>query len=347
MLLILACTLFATLATAESGRMTWYEPDWNPIKNIVACLSGYPPANPRLFAAVSVYSLSDRTAALNSGVCGRCINIQGPAGSVVVTVVDVMMRDNAFYQDLDLSNDAFIAVVGDLGKGIADNVNWWWTTCPGKEEQKAQTNQVAQVAQNYVQPVEAPKAEASAAANYRQAGCIEDSRWNRVLPDLLWPEGGVSVDSCAQKAASLGYPYFGVEYGSECWAGWGYKYAPAPSTGCNYPCKANQWQTCGGWSALNVYTTASYNFAGCFKDDSNNRLVKTQIGKGWMTVEHCAKLASDQGFKYFGVEYAEECFGANEYSYYPEVSGSCWMECTGNKGQKCGGPHAISVYQLW
>ncbi|KAJ3008018.1 UNVERIFIED_CONTAM: hypothetical protein HDU68_003264, partial [Siphonaria sp. JEL0065] len=102
------------------GRISWYDTDWNTIGSIVACSEKYPPVNNRLFTAVSVFSLSDPSSGLK---------VQGDKGSVMVTVVDVMMRSDASPQDLDLSTDAFIAVAGNLDFGIANNVQWSWVDC--------------------------------------------------------------------------------------------------------------------------------------------------------------------------------------------------------------------------
>ncbi|KAJ3072092.1 hypothetical protein HDU98_004324, partial [Podochytrium sp. JEL0797] len=101
-----------------------------------------PPRDNSLFVAVSVFSLSDQTSILNSNVCGKCMELWSDTGSVVVTVVDVMMREDANSQDLDLSTAAFSAVVpGGIDAGIG-YANWNWVDCntggsgpnPGPEE---------------------------------------------------------------------------------------------------------------------------------------------------------------------------------------------------------------------
>ncbi|KAJ3003735.1 UNVERIFIED_CONTAM: hypothetical protein HDU68_005531 [Siphonaria sp. JEL0065] len=280
---------------------------------------------------------------------------------------DVMMRDTASPDDLDLSTKAFIAIDKDhtLDTGVIHGVQWWWTDCGSGNSQSAAPveEKPAPVSQNWDQPAPVEQAAAVeqpapvsqnwnqqalvAVPGYSYTGCLGDSVWSRLLPARLWPDGAVSVDSCQQKAASLGYPIFGVEYGEECWAGWSYAYTPWASTNCVKPCVGNEWQTCGGGNALSIYSASAYNFFGCFGDNVNNRLLSNLLGKGsWMTVESCAKLASEKGFTLFGVEYGDECWADSVYEYYPSSSDKCWMSCSGNGAQTCGGSDALSVYYL-
>lgn len=52
---------------------------------------------------------------------------------------------------------------------------------------------------------------------------------------------------CARLAQLRGYPIFGLQYFSECWAGWDLARAQSlgPAT-CDKPCTADARQTCGG-----------------------------------------------------------------------------------------------------
>lgn len=57
-------------------------------------------------------------------------------------------------------------------------------------------------------------------------------------------------DTCAD------YPYFGLQYGSECWCG-DYKTdydKHGTSTRCTMECSGDPDSTCGGYDALYVYT---------------------------------------------------------------------------------------------
>ncbi|KAJ3066356.1 hypothetical protein HDU98_010363 [Podochytrium sp. JEL0797] len=124
---ILSLALAASNVAANYGKLTWFGSSWSDLT--VACGKGYPPMDNSLFAAVSVYSLSDQSSILNSNVCGSCIKLYTDAGSVVVTVVDVMLRSDANSQDLDLSTAAFSDVVaGGIDVGVS-YANWDWVDC--------------------------------------------------------------------------------------------------------------------------------------------------------------------------------------------------------------------------
>ncbi|CAN0558816.1 unnamed protein product, partial [Laminaria digitata] len=72
-----------------------------------------------------------------------------------------------------------------------------------------------------------------------------------------------------------GSPYFGTEYGQECFCG---ADSDDPSrlgeASCTFPCGGDASQTCGGFNAISVY---QYNivdpptpeFLGCWTDDSS------------------------------------------------------------------------------
>ncbi|ORY52405.1 hypothetical protein BCR33DRAFT_733133 [Rhizoclosmatium globosum] len=75
---------------------------------------------------MSVYFLSDQTSIINSGQCGKCIRLTGDKGSVVVTVMDVMLNPDKSMYDVDLSLPAFQAITYSDGLGRA---NWTFVNC--------------------------------------------------------------------------------------------------------------------------------------------------------------------------------------------------------------------------
>lgn len=64
-----------------------------------------------------------------------------------------------------------------------------------------------------------------------------------------------------------------------------------------------------------------------------------------MTLENCAAFCD--GYKYFGTEYAGECFCGN--TVHPTSTEAsledCSMTCTGNPYQYCGGPNRLELYE--
>ncbi|KAJ3238610.1 hypothetical protein HDU81_007530 [Chytriomyces hyalinus] len=109
-----------------SAVITYFAENWSSIST--ACGSSFPPVNDALFAAVSFKSLSDQSAILKSNKCGTCIRLESSKGSVVVTVVDVMLREDANPEDLDLSTAAFDAVA-DIAQGVVPGIEYSFVDC--------------------------------------------------------------------------------------------------------------------------------------------------------------------------------------------------------------------------
>ena len=100
---------------------------------------------------------------------------------------------------------------------------------------------------------------------YNLMGCYTDSTSKRSLPSSvsLAAYGGganATIANCMSACKARGFAYCGAEYYSECY---GSNTAPATtlagseplSAGCNYPCKGNSSESCGGSSRIIVYTT--------------------------------------------------------------------------------------------
>ena len=91
-------------------------------------------------------------------------------------------------------------------------------------------------------------------------GCYSDSVNSRALSGLANP-GAASQNNVEQCASGcIGFTYFGVEYGAECYcgntigAGSNVVAGSTPDvTGCNMVCSGNATEYCGGPNRLNVY----------------------------------------------------------------------------------------------
>ena len=93
--------------------------------------------------------------------------------------------------------------------------------------------------------------------------------------------------------------------------------------------------------------TDKFSHLGCYTEASNGRALRDKETRdtAGMTVEKCSDSCA--GFKYFGVEYGEECYcgntlGAGSALTTPE---KCNMECKGNKFQTCGAGRLLNMYQ--
>ena len=95
--------------------------------------------------------------------------------------------------------------------------------------------------------------------------CYTDGTSSRLLKtsvSLAASGGGANatIGHCMDACASNGFKYCGAEYYAECW---GSKTAPADSkiapgadplaAGCNFPCKGNSSEACGGSDRILVY----------------------------------------------------------------------------------------------
>ena len=107
-----------------------------------------------------------------------------------------------------------------------------------------------------------------AAASYKTwilMACYVDSTSSRLLKtgvSLAATGGGANatIGNCMDACAAKGFTYCGAEYYAECWAS---KTAPSDSfiaagadsltAGCNYPCKGNSSEACGGSNRILVY----------------------------------------------------------------------------------------------
>ncbi|KIJ92655.1 hypothetical protein K443DRAFT_423387 [Laccaria amethystina LaAM-08-1] len=80
--------------------------------------------------------------------------------------------------------------------------------------------------------------------------------------------------------------------------------------------------------------TYGYNYPGSYKVLPKN------------SQESCGNFCSGLGFKYSGVENADQCFCGNVLPPELVKSVGCQYMCPGNPTQSCGGNNAIQVYEL-
>ena len=64
------------------------------------------------------------------------------------------------------------------------------------------------------------------------------------------------------------------------------------------------------------------------------------------SIAFCKNACFKEGYKYSGVEYANECFCGNKMpkTIAPKQS-DCNMKCSGDKSQKCGGGNRLNLYK--
>ncbi|GLI60841.1 hypothetical protein VaNZ11_003049 [Volvox africanus] len=197
-------------------------------------------------------------------------------------------------------------------------------------------------------------------------GCFEDSANNRTLAKLADESDDMTIDSCRETARSLGYAYFGVEAGRQCFVGneISRKRSFDPVI-CNYRCAGDPNQICGGDWTINVYHTYDPNrlapprppppsfqnadYLGCFVDTLWFRVLPQSLDvSDNMTIAHCRNKALEAGLKLYGVEAGRECWGGKnrDRAMAWGRSNDCTWPCGGAECEVCGGDLAIDIFAI-
>ncbi|BFZ64028.1 hypothetical protein YB2330_005166 [Saitoella coloradoensis] len=93
-----------------------------------------------------------------------------------------------------------------------------------------------------------------------------------------------------------------------------------------------------------------WHYLGCYSDSSSRTLPKqTWLPAITTPSESCMDACAAAGYTLAGLEYYGQCFCGNTLpptagAARPE--GECWMPCTGNSTQICGGDWRLSIYQV-
>ncbi|KAM7183562.1 WSC domain containing protein [Rhypophila sp. PSN 637] len=194
---------------------------------------------------------------------------------------------------------------------------------------------------------------------YNWVDCYQEpSSGQRLLRGAQLAADDMTLEKCATFCAS--WPYFGTEYGRECFCGLALTDggAPAPLSECNFPCSGNAEQVCGAGSRMNLYNHPAKTPAnpeeinggssrrlGCVTEAQGGRtLGLAATASDDMTLEMCDTFCA--GYPLWGVEYGRECYCGNELRQGAEVVAKedCDMLCAGNGLQLCGAGNRVMVY---
>lgn len=209
------------------------------------------------------------------------------------------------------------------------------------------------------------------AGNMTLQGCYSDNTGERTLAYTAYDSSSNTIEMCTQTCVNAGYTVAGVEYGSQCYCGnaIGGEADLVVSVACNQACAGNSSETCGAAGRINIYSNGQptqleapgqpdavldspanvyYDFLDCYSEATSGRALsaKSYSDTKNMTLENCAAFCS--GYKYFGVEYAQECYCGSCFNAGASIidNGKCSMTCTGDSTEYCGAGNALSVYQL-
>ena len=144
---------------------------------------------------------------------------------------------------------------------------------------------------------------------------------------------------------------------------------PLDAPSCSMSCAGAASETCGGSWALSLYTTgastgivsalpsnstsipAGWTASGCRQDlvDHERTLTVDAFTSDAMTLAMCDEHCAVRGHTIAGVEHARECYCGSAFAngggaVLPD--GACDMACSGDATTLCGGPGALSAFQI-
>lgn len=194
-------------------------------------------------------------------------------------------------------------------------------------------------------------------------GCYVDGTGARALSAARTTNStGMSTAVCGAYCQNQGYSFFGTEYSDECYCGSSISASTANQTDCAMACSGNLTEYCGGSVRLSVWeisgnetdsstssgpTVSNATYISCYSDNTGGRTLSTRTTGSSMTLEQCAQTAQTGNLKYFGLEYADECWTGDTLSTSATTlaEGQCSMACAGNSTEICGGSNALSLFQ--
>jgi hypothetical protein len=174
----------------------------------------------------------------------------------------------------------------------------------------------------------------------------------------------MTIESCQSFCLANNYGIAGVEFSQECYCDNALQNYAAPGyTGCNMPCKGNNYEICGGSKRISVFgsttyvppsnphvVAGTYVYAGCYHEPAVGRLLPgpSYTNMTGMTVESCVSFcqSSSPTQTYAGVEFAQECYcGTTLPATATSVpDAQCSMTCKGNDKEYCGASLLLNIY---
>ncbi|MCJ1427052.1 hypothetical protein MMC29_004955 [Sticta canariensis] len=132
------------------------------------------------------------------------------------------------------------------------------------------------------------------------------------------PKSQVNVDSYSGSAVwtlNVGDPNFGKQF-------------------INFTCNAVAEQV----GPLYANGSATYRYAGCYKENNPGRQLKTQVyGSQDNTNDICIAACGAQQYAFAGTQYLTECWCGNNIPILKSTDADCNYACSGNKNETCGG----------
>jgi hypothetical protein len=208
-------------------------------------------------------------------------------------------------------------------------------------------------------------------------GCANETAADqpRALSGPSMVNASMTIELCRSFCSGKGLPLAGLEYSDQCYCGMNID--PSSSFGQNCDpmvCGGNRSEFCGGPSRVSVWNSTLYTglyqmtpsvigqeihtslgaarYLGCANDDFNTRgraiNVASFANSTVMDIETCISFCAKTRTTLAGMEYGDECYCGNELANGSSVGGSksCTMSCASNATEYCGGPSALSLWNI-
>ncbi|ORY85568.1 hypothetical protein BCR37DRAFT_377247 [Protomyces lactucae-debilis] len=110
------------------------------------------------------------------------------------------------------------------------------------------------------------------------------------------------------------------------------------------------WVTPTGYNSTDgreiVQKYKNWNYLGCYQE-RDARVFPKRFTPGDLTVGKCLDICQGAGYPFGGMEYSGECWCGPSLNNAQKIDMQrCYMLCSGNSSQYCGGSMALSTYQL-
>ncbi|CAN0400855.1 unnamed protein product [Pylaiella littoralis] len=202
--------------------------------------------------------------------------------------------------------------------------------------------------------------------NFVYAGCAVDSQNPRIMEVGPFTDVPMSAEICYAYCDNLDpwFTHFGTQYSSQCFCSINLG-TTTESSDCTMECANTAGEACGGSYTMSVYeindpgyptpaptpapmTIIGDGYIGCYADDQNNRVMPVgPISETTMSAEVCSAtcIALSSTYTHYGTQYSSECFCTDDVEDLTDSS-ACTMPCANNPDEICGGPEALSVYEI-
>ncbi|KAG6024726.1 hypothetical protein E4U41_001702 [Claviceps citrina] len=221
---------------------------------------------------------------------------------------------------------------------------------------------------------------------FRYAGCYRDNTPGRQLPSQILASDAMTNAACIRACYARGYTFCATQYHRECWAGNAVPLIKVSDANCNYYCRGDLKQICGGngdvgndGTYMSVFgdslkwdgnTTrpapapapdpappvgpvvnpgvSGYVSMGCYTESTTGRALPRGKAVDKKTVKSCVDGCREGKYTYAGLEYGGECWCGNAWGAgaVAAPAADCKMACVDNSTEYCGGPARLNAYQL-